>query len=103
MVLANKGYIPKVFAAVVRVISSVRSMIAIEEGAKGPHKDCGYEGVYVKAITGIPISAEGKSSACAHLSPVGNIAACVADLWSNESVQNVKLLGGRLPPFPWNS
>ncbi|MGI6562734.1 MAG: methyltransferase MtaB domain-containing protein [Clostridia bacterium] len=97
MVLANKGYIPKVFAAVVRVISSVRSMIAIEEGAKGPHKDCGYEGVYVKAITGIPISAEGKSSACAHLSPVGNIAACVADLWSNESVQNVKLLGGPAP------
>ena len=40
---------------------------------------------------------EGKSSACAHLSPVGNIAASVADLWSNESVQNVKLLGGMAP------
>lgn len=40
---------------------------------------------------------EGKSSACAHLSPIGNIAACVADLWSNESVQNIKLLGGMAP------
>jgi len=97
MVLADRGFIPKVFSAVVRVISAVRSLVAIEEGAKGPHKDCGYEGVYVKAITGIPISMEGKSSACAHLSPVGNIAACVADLWSNESVQNIKLLGGMAP------
>lgn len=97
MVLADRGFIPKVFAAVVRVISAVRSLVAIEEGAQGPHKDCGYEGVYIKAITGIPISMEGKSSACAHLSPVGNIAACVADLWSNESVQNIKLLGGMAP------
>ena len=97
MVLAERGFIPRVFAAVVRVISAVRSLVAIEEGATGPHKDCGYEGVYVKAITGTPISMEGKSSACAHLSPVGNIAACVADLWSNESVQNIKLLGGMAP------
>lgn len=97
MVLADKGYIPRVFAAVIRVISAVRSLVAIESGAVGPHKDCGYEGVYVKAISGTPISMEGKSSACAHLSPVGNIAACVADLWSNESVQNVKLLGGMAP------
>ncbi len=97
MVLADRGFVPKLFAAVVRVISAVRSLVAIEEGAVGPHKDCGYEGVYVKAITGTPISMEGKSSACAHLSPVGNIAACVADLWSNESVQNIKLLGGMAP------
>lgn len=97
MVLADRGLVPKVFSAVVRVISSVRSLVAIEEGAVGPHKDCGYEGVYVKAITGTPISMEGKSSACAHLSPLGNIAACVADLWSNESVQNIKLLGGFAP------
>ncbi|HEY5583337.1 MAG TPA: methyltransferase MtaB domain-containing protein [Ruminiclostridium sp.] len=97
MVLADRGFVPKIFAAVVRVISAVRSLVAIEEGAVGPHKDCGYEGVYVKAITGTPISIEGKSSACAHLSPVGNIAACVADLWSNESVQNIKLLGGMAP------
>jgi methanol---5-hydroxybenzimidazolylcobamide Co-methyltransferase len=97
MVLADRGYVPKVFAAVVRVMTAVRSLVAFEQGAAGPHKDCGYEGVYVKAITGTPISMEGKSSACAHLSPVGNIAASLADLWSNESVQNIKLLGGMAP------
>lgn len=97
MVLADKGYIPKVFSAIIRVMAAVRSLVAYEEGAKGPHKDCGYEGVYIKAITGTPISMEGKSSACAHLSPLGNIAGAVADLWSNESVQNVKLLGGMAP------
>ena len=97
MVLADKKYIPRVFAAAVRVISAVRSLVAIEYGAKGPHKDCGYEGVYIKAITGTPISTEGRTAACAHLSPVGNIAACVADLWSNESIQNIKLLSGMAP------
>jgi methanol--5-hydroxybenzimidazolylcobamide Co-methyltransferase len=97
MVLADRHYIPKVFAAAVRVMSAVRSLVAVEYGAKGPHKDCGYEGVYVKAITGIPISMEGRTSACAHLSPVGNVAGCLADLWSNESVQNIKLLGGMAP------
>lgn len=97
MVLADRGYVPKLFASVVRVMTAVRSLVAFEEGAVGPHKDCGYEGVFIKAITGTPISMEGKSSACAHLSPIGNIAAAVADLWSNESVQNIKLLGGMAP------
>jgi len=97
MVLSDKGMIPKVFSAVVRVMSAVRSLVAFEKGAIGPHKDCGYEGVFIKAITGTPISMEGKSSAVAHLSPVGNIASCVADMWSNESIQNVKLLGGMAP------
>lgn len=97
MVLAERNYIPKVFAATVRVVSAMRSLVAVEAGARGPHKDCGYEGVYVKAMTGIPVSLEGRSSACAHLSPVGNIAGCVADLWSNESVQNIKLLSGPAP------
>ena len=97
MVLAEKGYIPRVFVAAVRVATLVRSLTAIECGAKGPHKDCGYEGVYIKAITGTPISMEGRTAACAHLSPVGNIAACAADLWSNESIQNIKLLGGMAP------
>ncbi len=97
MVLAEKKYIPRVFSAAIRVISAVRSLVAVECGAKGPHKDCGYEGVYVKAITGTPISTEGRTAACAHLSSVGNIAACVADIWSNESIQNVKLLGGMAP------
>lgn len=97
MVLADRKMIPKTFAAVDRVVSAVRSLAAIEAGAIGPHKDCGYEGVYVKAITGTPITMEGRTSAVAHLSPVGNIAACVADLWSNESVQHIKLLGGFAP------
>jgi methanol--5-hydroxybenzimidazolylcobamide Co-methyltransferase len=97
MVLAERNYIPRVFAATVRVVTAVRSLTAFECGAKGPHKDCGYEGVYIKAITGTPISMEGRTAACAHLSPVGNIAACAADLWSNESIQNIKLLGGMAP------
>lgn len=97
MVLAEKGFIPTVFAALVRVVSAVRTLVAIEEGAAGPDKDCGYEGPFVKAITGTPISMEGAASACAHFSPVGNIAASYADLWSNESVQNVKLLAGMAP------
>lgn len=50
-----------------------------------------------EAITGTPIALEGKSCACAHFSPIGNIAASVADLWSNESVQQVKLLSGFAP------
>ncbi len=97
MVLADRGYVSKAFAAVVRVISAVRSLVAYEQGAVGPHKDCGYEGVYIKAITGTPISMEGRSSACAHLSTVGNIAGAAADLWSNESVENVKLLSAMAP------
>lgn len=97
MVLAEKKYIPKVFAAMVRVISVVRSVVAMEQGAVGPDKDCAYEGPFLKAITGIPISMEGKTAACAHLSPLGNIASACADLWSNESVQNIKLLSGMAP------
>ncbi|MBD3240676.1 MAG: methanol--corrinoid methyltransferase [Chitinivibrionales bacterium] len=97
MVLAEKRYIPRVFAAVVRAVTAVRSLVAYEQGAVGPGKDCGYENPYLKAITGYPMSMEGKTAACAHLSPVGNVAAATADLWSNESVQNVKLLGGMTP------
>jgi len=40
---------------------------------------------------------EGKTAACAHLSPLGNIAAATCDTWSNESVQNIRLLGGMAP------
>ena len=97
MVLAEKGYIPKIFSAIVRIVTAVRTLVALEEGAVGPDKDCGYEGPFLKAITGTPISMEGKTSACAHFSPLGNIAACCADLWSNESVQNIKLLSGMAP------
>ena len=51
----------------------------------------------IKAITGCPITLEGAEAACAHLSPIGNIAKAVPDLWSNESVNNVKLLGAMAP------
>jgi methanol--5-hydroxybenzimidazolylcobamide Co-methyltransferase len=97
MVLAGQGQVPKVWAAVLRVITVPRSLVAFERGAVGPNKDCAYEGIFIKAITGMPASLEGAEAACAHLSPVGNIAKAVADLWSNESVQNVRLLGGPAP------
>lgn len=97
MVLAEQKMIPRVFATVVRAISAVRSLVAYECGAVGPGKDCGYENVILKAITGYPMAMEGKTSACAHLSPMGNIAAMAADTWSNESVQNIKLLSAMAP------
>ncbi|HMK96225.1 MAG TPA: methyltransferase MtaB domain-containing protein [Acidimicrobiales bacterium] len=97
MTLANGGFVPHVWAAVVRVLSIPRSLVAYERGALGPSKDCAYEGPFLKAITGYPIAMEGAEAACAHESPVGNISRAAADLWSNESVQNVKLLGGMAP------
>lgn len=97
MQLAHQGLLPRVLAAVVRLMTVPRSLVAVEMGATGPLKDCGYENPVIKAITGVPISMEGKSSACAHSSPLGNIAAAVCDLWSNESVQDVRLLGGYAP------
>jgi len=97
MVLAENRYIPRVWAATIRVMSAARSLVAFEQGAQGPNKDCAYEGVYLKAITGCPISLEGAEAACAHLSPIGNITKAVPDLWSNESVQNLKLLGAMAP------
>ncbi len=97
MVLAEMRHIPRVWAAVIRVMAVARSLVAYERGAVGPSKDCAYEGPYIKAITGFPIALEGAEAACAHLSPIGNIAKATADLWSNESVANVKLLGGMAP------
>jgi methanol--5-hydroxybenzimidazolylcobamide Co-methyltransferase len=97
MVLAEQKMIPRVFAAVVRAVSAVRSLVCYQCGAVGPGKDCGYENPILKAITGFPMAMEGKTAACAHLSPLGNIAAATCDTWSNESVQNIKLLGGMAP------
>lgn len=97
MVLADQKFVPKVFAAVVRVASVPRSLVAYEMGARGPSKDCAYEGPYMKAIAGVPISMEGKSSACAHLTHVGNISQALCDCWSNESVQNLRLLSDFAP------
>jgi len=97
MVLAEQKMIPRTFAAVVRAVTAVRTLVGYEHGAIGPGKDCGYENAYIKAITGCPIAMEGKTAACAHFSPLGNIAAAYADTWSNESVQNVRLLAGPAP------
>jgi len=97
MVLAEQKLIPRTFAAVVRAVTAVRSLVAYECGAVGPGKDCAYENPIIKAITGFPMAMEGKTAACAHLSPLGNIAAATCDTWSNESVQNIKLLGGMAP------
>lgn len=97
MQLAHQKMLPEVLAAVVRAASAVRSLVAFEQGAVGPSKDCAYEGPILKAITGRPISMEGKSATCAHFSSVGNIAGAVCDLWSNESVQNIRLLSGNAP------
>jgi methanol--5-hydroxybenzimidazolylcobamide Co-methyltransferase len=97
MQLAGQRMLPEVLAAVVRAMSAARSLVAFEQGAVGPSKDCAYEGPIMKAIAGVPIAMEGKSAACAHFSPVGNIASAMCDLWSNESVQNVRLLSGNAP------
>jgi methanol--5-hydroxybenzimidazolylcobamide Co-methyltransferase len=97
MVLAEQKIIPRVFAAVVRAVTAVRSLVAYECGAVGPGKDCAYENPILKTITGYPMAMEGKTSACAHRSPMGNLAAATCDTWSNESVQNIKLLGGMAP------
>lgn len=97
MQLTSQRMVPEVLAAVIRAASAVRSLVAVRAGARGPSKDCAYEGPVLKALTGIPISMEGKSASCAHFSPVGNIAAAMCDLWSNESVQNIKLLSGYAP------
>lgn len=97
MQLALQGMLPEVLAAVIRAASAVRSLIAYQCGAVGPSKDCAYEGPVLKAITGTPIAMEGKSASCAHFSPVGNVAGSMCDLWSNESVQNIRLLSGSAP------
>jgi methanol--5-hydroxybenzimidazolylcobamide Co-methyltransferase len=100
MILAGgmvRKQIPHVLAAVVRAMSLPRTLRSFEEGARGPGKDCAYENVYIKIITGLPVSMEGKSSACAHSSLVGNVTASVCDLWSNEQVEGLRLYGGSAP------
>jgi len=94
---SNQMTISHVFAATVRAMCASRSLVAYEEGATGPGKDCGYENVIVKAVTGYPMSMEGKTSAAAHSSLVGNVAAASCDLWSNEQVPNTRLFSGNAP------
>ena len=84
-----------VLSAVVRAMSAVRTLACYEEGACGPGKDCAYENVIVKAVTGLPMSMEGKTSAMAHSSLVGNVAAAACDLWSNETIVFDDAFGGK--------
>ena len=86
--------IPRTFAAVTRAIASARTLVAIECGATGPDKDCGYEGPIVKAISGRPSAQEGKGAQDAHADLMGNLIAQTCDLWSNESVEYHPEFGG---------
>jgi len=93
----NDRIIPHTFSAIIRAMSASRSLVAYEMGATGPGKDCGYENIIIKIITGFPMSMEGKSSAVAHSSLLGNISQAAVDLWSNEQVENIKMFGGYGP------
>ncbi|HHT76221.1 MAG: methanol--corrinoid protein co-methyltransferase MtaB [Methanomassiliicoccaceae archaeon] len=86
--------IPRTFSAVTRAIAAARTLVAIECGATGPDKDCGYEGPILKAISGRPSAQEGKGAQCAHCDMMGNLIAQVCDLWSNESVEYHPEFGG---------
>lgn len=84
-------------ASLSRAISVSNTLVAYECGATGPGKNCAYENPIIKAITGIPISTEGKASACAHSDLCGNVIAAVCDLWSNEAVEYHSMFGGTTP------
>jgi methanol--5-hydroxybenzimidazolylcobamide Co-methyltransferase len=95
------GFMDKDFshtgAALARAISAARSLVAVECGATGPLKDCGYENTIIKAITGVPIAQEGKNAVCAHADVMGNLTCQVCDVWSNESVFHREEMGGPTP------
>lgn len=86
--------IPHTLAALCRAFSVSRSLVAYECGATGPGKNCAYENPIIKAIIGVPISTEGKTSACAHMGLCGNVMAATCDLWSNEAVEYHEMFGG---------
>jgi methanol--5-hydroxybenzimidazolylcobamide Co-methyltransferase len=86
--------VQKTFSAVTRAMSAARTMVAMECGASGPDKDCGYEGPIIKTITGRPSAQEGKNCQCAHADLQGNLMAQICDLWSNESVEYHPEFGG---------
>lgn len=89
--------VPHTLAALSRAISVGNTLVAYECGATGPGKNCAYENVMIKAVTGVPISCEGKSSACAHSGFSGNVIAAACDLWSNEAVEYHAMFGGSTP------
>ncbi len=84
-------------AALARAMGAARSLVAVECGAIGPLKDCGYENPIIKAISGVPIATEGKNAVCAHSDLMGNLIAGVTDVWSNESVYHRQEMGGTTP------
>ncbi len=85
--------VPHVIAALSRAIAASRTLVAYECGAQGPTKDCAYEDPIIKAMAGVPISTEGKTSACAHSDLCGNLIMAVCDLWSNEAVEYHDMFG----------
>lgn len=85
--------VPHVIAALSRAIAASRTLVAYECGATGPTKDCAYEDPIIKAMAGVPISTEGKTSACAHSDLCGNLIMAVCDLWSNEAVEYHDMFG----------
>ena len=86
--------VQRTYSAVTRAIASARTLVAWEQGASGPDKDCGYEGPICKAIAGKPCAQEGKNCQCAHADLQGNLMAQVCDLWSNESIEYHPEFGG---------
>ncbi len=85
--------VPHVYAVLARAIAASRTMTAYECGATGPTKDCAYEDPIIKAMCGVPISTEGKTSACAHSDLAGNLIMSVCDVWSNEAVEYHDMFG----------
>jgi methanol--5-hydroxybenzimidazolylcobamide Co-methyltransferase len=85
--------VPHTIAALSRAIAASRTLVAYECGATGPTKDCAYEDPIIKAMAGVPISTEGKASACAHSDMASNIIMAVCDLWSNEAVEYHDMFG----------
>lgn len=85
--------VPHVMGALCRAIAASRTLVAYECGATGPTKDCAYEDPIIKAMSGVPISTEGKTSACAHSDLAGNLIGAVCDLWSNEAVEYHDMFG----------
>jgi methanol--5-hydroxybenzimidazolylcobamide Co-methyltransferase len=86
--------VPHTLAALSRAICASRTLVAYECGATGPTKDCAYEDPIIKSVAGVPISCEGKTSACAHADLCGNVIAAVTDVWSNEAVEYHDMFGG---------
>ncbi len=85
--------VPHVMGALCRAFAASRTLVAYECGATGPTKDCAYEDPIIKAMSGVPISTEGKTSACAHSDLAGNLIGAVTDLWSNEAVEYHDMFG----------